>query len=561
MTIWDTSCRDWAQRIKAGASLVPQLPLVAAEAERALAIFDRLRLPDVPGQPCMAGNTGEWQRDIVRSVFGSYDPATRHRHINEFFCLVPKKSSKTTGSAAIMLTALLRNRRPNAEFLIIAPTKEISALAFNQMTGMIQADPVLSAKFLIQEHIKKITFRPNGAFVKIKSFDPKVVTGAKPAGVLLDELHVIAEKKDADRVLGQLRGGLLPNPEAFMIMISTQSERPPSGVFKSALTTARDVRDGKIQLPLLPVIYEFPDGVDWRDPGNWAMVTPNNGYSITVGRLMTDYHQAVASGEQELRRWASQHLNVEIGMNLRSDGWAGAELWQQAARPGMTLDAIIARSDVVTVGIDGGGLDDLLGVAVIGRDAETRQWLHWGKAYAHPVALERRIANQAEYADFERDGDLEFITDFPEDYAAVVALIESIHAAGKLGGVGIDKIGAYGIVDDLAAIEVTQENNLLYPIAQGIALGGVFKGLERKLADRSFVHCGQALMRWCVGNMKIIPTKTAWMVARDESGAGKIDPAIAMANAAALMERNPIPAGGPSVYDNKSARPEGLLVF
>jgi len=32
-------------------------------------------------------------------------------------------------------------------------------------------------------------------FLKVKSFDPKVVTGSKPAGVLLDELHVIARRQ------------------------------------------------------------------------------------------------------------------------------------------------------------------------------------------------------------------------------------------------------------------------------------------------------------------------------------------------------------------------------
>jgi hypothetical protein len=32
----------------------------------------------------------------------------------------------------------------------------------------------------------------------------------------MDELHVIAESADADRVVGQLRGGLISQPEAFL---------------------------------------------------------------------------------------------------------------------------------------------------------------------------------------------------------------------------------------------------------------------------------------------------------------------------------------------------------
>jgi phage terminase large subunit-like protein len=324
---WNTACPDWPERIKAGKSLLPDLPLIKTEADNGIAIFNALRLPDVPGRPLLRDAAGEWQRDLVRAIFGSYDPKTKMRHLREFFAMVPKKSSKTTAGAAIMLTALLRNKRPRAEFLLIAPTLEVADLAFRQVIGMIEADAVLTVKCHVQEHLKRITYRPTKSFLKVKSFDPKVVTGSKPSGVLLDELHAMASDAQADRVIGQLRGGLLPNPEAFLITITTQSERPPTGVFSQALMNARKVRDGALHLPLLPLLYEFPDGVEWRDPKNWWMVTPNRGLSVTVDRLIPDFEAAQASGEGELRRWASQHLNIEIGLALSSDNWVGALHW------------------------------------------------------------------------------------------------------------------------------------------------------------------------------------------------------------------------------------------
>ena len=307
-----------------------------------------------PVDRLIADAAGAWQRDLVGALFGAYDAATDIRHVREFFCLVPKKSSKTTTGAAIMITALLMNRRPRAEFLLVAPTQEVADLAFRQAAGMVEADPVLAAKFHVVEHIKRITYRPSKAFLKVKSFDPKVVTGSKPSGVLLDELHVIAEAHDADRVIGQLRGGLLPNPEGFLLTITTQSERPPSGVFRTELLKARKVRDGAATLPILPMLYEFPDGVDWRDPANWWMVLPNNGLSVSVDRLLPDYEAAVESGDAELARWASQHLNVEIGLALKSDRWRGADHWLGATDTTLTLETLLARSEVVTIGIDGG---------------------------------------------------------------------------------------------------------------------------------------------------------------------------------------------------------------
>lgn len=536
---WNTACLDWADRIKAGRSLLPALPLIEAEADRAVAIFNLLRLPDVPGKPRLEEAAGEWQRDIVRALFGSYDPDAGVRHVREIFQLVPKKNSKTTAGAAIMLTAVLMSRRPRAEFLLVAPTQEVANLAFAQAVGMIESDPVLVAKFHIQEHIKRITYRPTGVFLKVKSFDPKVITGSKPAGVLLDELHVIAESVDADRVVGQLRGGLISQPEGFLVTITTQSERPPSGVFRAELQKARAVRDGTLVAPILPLLYEFPKDVDWRDAANWPMVTPNAGRSITIERLVSEYHQAQAGGDEEVRRWASQHLNVEIGLALMSDRWAGADFWERQGTVGLTLDEVICRSDVIDIGIDGGGLDDLLGLAVIGRDAQTHDWLVWTHAWAHPSVMERRKSEAARFADFAKDGDLTLVRRIGDDVAEVAEIVGRVYGSGRMDKIGVDPHGIGGILDVLVASGVPAEQ--ISGVSQGWKLTGAIKTAERRLAEGAMHHGDSRLMAWCVGNAKVEPRGNAVMITKQASGFAKIDPLMALFNAVALMSLNPAP--------------------
>lgn len=538
MQEWDTSCRDWRERITAGQSLCPALPLHEKHAALAVAVFDRLRLPDVPGNPTLAEAGGDWFRELVRALFGSYDEATKQRHIRELFLMVPKKSSKTTYAAALLLTAVLVSPRPRAEYLFIGPTVEISDLAFKQAAGMIEIDPVLSAKFLVQHHIKKITYRPTGAFLKVKSFSPTVVTGSKPSGVLIDEIHVIGEMNNADRVVGQLRGGLISQPEAFLVNITTQSERPPAGVFAAELMKARKVRDGELRAPILPVLYEFPPGTDWRDQSKWWMVTPNRGKSITVERLIPDYEQAEASGEGELRRWASQHLNIEIGLALHSDRWAGADFWEtQAKAPGLTLDQLLDRSEVVDIGIDGGGLDDLLGLAVIGRDTETREWLTWTHAWAHPSVLARRKDVASRLHDFARDGDLTLVNQIGDDVAEVASICALVEARGVLDKIGCDPAGLGGIIDALAEAELPEEK--IIGISQGWKMTGAIKTAERKLAEGVMVHGGQPLMNWCVGNAKVEPRGNAVIITKQAAGSAKIDPLMALFNAVTLLSLNP----------------------
>lgn len=545
---WDLSTPGWEDRLRAGESLVPDLPLDRVEGDRAVAVFNKLRLADVPGTPTMAEAGGDWFRDIVRALFGSMDPNTRARRIRELFLLVPKKNSKTTNGALLMLTALLLNQRPHASLIMTAPVQDVAQLAFDAAAGAVALDPVLSKKLHVREHLKTIVHRETKAELQIMSFDPAALTGQKPVGVLIDELHVVAKMAKAPSAIRQLRGGMLPYPEAFMAFITTQSEEQPAGVFRAELMKARAIRDGRQRGAMLPVLYEFPEAMQkdrakpWKDPANWAMVTPNAGRSIGIPRLVEEMETAEATGEDELRAWASQHLNIEIGLALKSDGWAGATFWEDGAEPGLTFESLLARCEVIDVGIDGGGLDDMLGLSVVGRERDTGRWLHWARAWLHPIALERRKSEAQRYEDFQREGDLVLVESIGDDVDEVASIVAEVEAAGLLDRVGVDPAGLGGILDALELAGVPKDK--IIGISQGWKLSGTIKTAERRLAERALLHCGQGLMAWCVGNAKVVPVGNAVNITKQASGTAKIDPLMAMFNAVSLMALNPEGMGG-----------------
>ncbi len=515
------------------------LRLDLERAQRARTIFDLLQIPDVIGTPTFGEAGGEWFKEIVGAVFGTWNGTMRG--VNEFFVMIPKKNSKTTNSAGIMVTAMLMSERPRAEFLLIAPTQQVAELAFSQAVGMIEADSVLTKKCLIKDYLKRIIYRETGCSLKIKSFDPAVLTGTKPAGVLLDELHVIAEHTNADRVLGQLRGGMISSPEAFMMTITTQSERVPSGVFRTELLKARKVRDGEVKLKLLPIIYEFPPSIvksgEWKDSKNWWMVNPNRDRSITITRLKEDYANAVSASDEELRRWASQHLNIEIGMALHSDHWVGAKFWKGGEMK-TDLTTLLQRSEVVTIGIDGGGLDDMLALTVCGRDKDTQKWVVWSRAWLHPIALERKKENIGKYNDFVNDGDLVIIKQMGEDMEELGDVVEQVFVSGKLDKIGVDQNALGGIIDELVSRGIDSEKQVV-GIPQGWRLTAAIKTVERKLADGTMGHATQPLARWCVENARVEPRGNAILITKQASGYGKIDPLMSTFNAIELMSRNP----------------------
>ena len=84
-------------------------------------------------------------------------------------------------------------------------------------------------------------------------------------------------------------------------------------------------------------------------------------------------------------------------------------------------------------------------------------------------------------------------------------------------------------------------------ICQGWKLSGVIKTAERKLADRTLVHGGQALMAWAVSNARVEPKGNAIVITKQASGTAKIDPLMAAFNAVAWMSANPA-SSQPSIF-------------
>jgi len=544
--LWTTACPDWWRRLAASESIIPE-PLFPQEAEESLEVFKGLRIVDAPGSPTIESACAPWVLAFAGAVFGSYNSETGERLIREFMLCIPKKNSKSTIAAAIMLTALVRNWRKSAEFIILAPTKEIADNAFVPAKDMVNNDEELKDLLHVQPHLRLITHRETGATLKVVAADSDVVGGKKAVGVLIDEAWLFGKNPKAADMIREATGGLLSRPEGFVIWLTTQSNEPPAGVFRSKLNYARGVRDGRINdNRFLPIIYEFSkemiDSGAARKPENFHLVNPNMGFSVDRPTLERLFMQAEIDGEAELRGFLAKHLNIEIGLALMSDAWVGAEFWEPQAVTWLNLEQILERCEVIDVGGDGGGLDDLLGLAVIGREAGTRRWFHWAHAWAHPSVLERRKSEAPRLKDLEAIGDLTIVKRIGDDVEEFAAIVKRINETGLLDKVGLDPAGIGSVLDALADAGV--EEDKIVGISQGWKLTGAIKTTERKLAEGTLLHCGQPLMAWSCGNAKGVPSANAFLITKQASGTAKIDPLMATFNAVSLISLNPEGRGG-----------------
>lgn len=562
MPQWSTACLDWERRIRLGLSLVPSEPIFPAQAERGLKVFKGLRVVDVPHPlglvdddgrpvyPTVAEVCRSWAMEIAAAIHGAYDAETGERLIREVLIKVPKKNWKSGFAASLMLSLMVLNWRQSNEAGIIAPSKDTADNVFRPMRDAIKADPELDALFHIQPNMRTITHRVTGMSCRVYAADTDSISGKKWAFVILEELWLLAQRKGAEDMVLEATGGQASRPEGVVISITTESDDEPVGVYKAKIEFARAVRDGKIDAPhFLPVLYEWPKAMlkskAYLKPENFRLVNPNYGASVDPDDMQRKFAEAQEAGGKSLRVFLAKRLNVPPSEQV-GGSWAGAEFWKKREDESLTLDSLLERSEVVTIGIDGGGLDDLLGLAVLGRERETRRWLHWGHAWAHEIVLERRQDIAEALQGFKADGDLTIVAKPGDDVDQVADIVCRINAAGLLPekhAIGVDAAGIGDIVNELTTEARGIKIEQIIGISQGWKLNGAIKTTERMLAGGELVHCVQPLMDWCIGNAKAEAKGNAVTITKQVAGSAKIDPVAAIFDAVTLMGLNPAGAG------------------
>jgi phage terminase large subunit-like protein len=409
---------------------------------------------------------------------------------------------------------------------------------------MVRADEELSDIFHIQDHIRTITHRESKASLKVVAADTDTVSGKKSGKILVDELWLFGKQSKAAAMFMEATGGQVSRDEGWVIYLTTQSDDAPAGVFKEKLQYWRDVRDGIIHDPkTLGILYEFPEDMlkskAYMDPRNFYVTNPNIGKSVSKEWLEDNLRKNQAKQDGSFQQFLAKHLNVEIGLALRSDRWPGAEFWESTAIV-LTLEELIERCEVVDLGIDGGGLDDLLGLYAVGREKGTQRWLGWGHAWAHPSVLERRKEIAPAIRDFAEQGHLTIVDRIGDDVDGVADIVEQVFESGLLDKVGVDPVGIGAILDKLEERGIPADK--VTGVSQGWKLGGAIKTAERRIAEGAFLHADQPIMNWCVGNARVEPRANSILITKQASGSAKIDPLMAMFNAVTLMSLNPAAA-------------------
>ena len=549
---------DWRERIREGRSLIPieELNLDHELAEEALDRFKNFRLMDVAGTPRIGEVAAPFIYDIVRTVFGSYNPETNTRSIRHIYVQIPKKNSKTTYGALIMLLQLLINQTYGQKLVMVAPSSAIAHEGFDQARNAVDQDRHLRAMFKCRkgQHDASIYYEDTNSTLQLQSLTAGGLTGIKALATMVDETHQCARSRsEAANIFTQLKGSLMTRLEGFMMQFTTQSPDWPVGIFKAEMETARAIRDGVIERDdYLPVIYEFDEEIIengwWKNPRLWELINPNLNRSVSLKALKEQYREERSKGPQDEAIWCSQYLNMEVGgkSGLGRSGWEVANKFWDAAKADFTLADMIEQCSVITVGLDLGGLRSLLGLAFLGRRIPTEegddpdQWMLWSRAWCTDIAWQRNKKYVDAYQGFRDDGDLVV---YPDDHfeliyrdisELIVQVLPKLPHEGR--GIALDKAGYSGFEEVLEAYGVNKEHTRV--VKQGAYLEPQIEEVERKLVKGNLKYAQSNMLSWMIQAVDIILKGGRQAVERD-SLHGNHDCILAMLDAAALMMEIP----------------------
>lgn len=472
-----------------------------------------------------------WQRDVVATLFG-WKRADGTRRYRLLLLFVARKNGKSTLAAGIALYLLACDGELGAEVYLAAEDKDQAKIVYRIASGQVKRNATLDRHIKRRPSYARLIHEASDSWLEAIPADGEGAHGLNPSAAVCDEVHLWPGRD----LWEALVTGTGARTQPLIAVISTVGNDTESLCYE-LYSEGCDVRDGKIDDPeLLPVIYEVPEDVDWRDEENWPRANPSIGYGVQVEHLRSKV--AKARRNPALENAVRQlQFNQWVEAAVR---WVSSERWEACALPADAWPDLVGLPSFG--GLDLGESDDLSAFAQV--------WLLDGKVYVRvrqwcpsDAIAEAARPYRKRYRAWVQQGHLIETSGATTDYDAIEAAIAAAHEASPMRELGYDPWQAAATVNRLEA-----EGVPCVKVPQN--MGGMAFGTKRTLElilDGDLVHDGSPLLAWNVaktvpafdasGNMRPDKRKSC---GRD-GAKGKIDGAVAaiIAIGRALVHQEP----------------------
>lgn len=464
---------------------------------------------DYSGQPFQLM---PWTRQVLRDLFGTLDDEG-YRQYKDVYLEVPKKNTKTTLCAGLVLYCLASADTSGAEIYSAATTKDQAGQVFNAAAQMVRASRALRSRLKIIPSTKRILRidDPTSYYAPL-SADGDIHDGIQPCFVVRDELHRWRTRK-AFELNEVLERGMITRRESMVIDITTAGVKDESPLCWRRHEYTRQVNEGVFEdKRFYGRIWSADADHLQRDPAYWfsreARVEANPSHEDNGGYLpdavLDDLCTKARNDPMLEADYKRYHLNY---WGQRGTRWMPMERWSlcgDATRP------LIERP--CYAGLDLSSNTDLSALVLLFPDESDGTYdvlpFFWmPEEKIRPMELRDRVP----YSQWVEEGHISAAPGGAVRHAAIRERINWARELFDVREIAYDPWNAGEFAEKLV-----DDGMVAVPIRQGFqSLSAPMKQLMELVLDRRIRHANHPVLAWnadCVearddGNDNIRPVK------------------------------------------------------
>lgn len=457
---------------------------------------------DYAGQPF---KLMPWTREVLRDIFGTLDPDGSRRY-RDVYLEIPKKNTKTTLCAGLVMCFLATVRTAGTEVYSAATSKDQASIVFRAAAQMVQASPVLSQKFRLIPSSKRIVRVDDpSSFYAAISADGDIHDGIQPSLIVRDELHRWRTRK-ALELNEILERGMITRTEPLAIDITTAGVVDESPLCWRRHEYTRQIQEGVFQDKRFYGRIWTADlkKHDWTSRAARVAANPshedNGGY--LKDSVLEDLCNKAQNDPQARADYMRYHLNI---WGERDDRAIDIEKWMALGAGGVNLsewpeydvELLVRKWGLAErecyAGVDASYTTDLTALALVFPPDYGGPWrvlsFFW---LPEDRVRERERRDKVPYPEWIRTGFLETCEGNAQDYQGIVQRLKWASELFDLHEIGYDPHNFRPTALELAGqglnmVEVTQR----YP-----QLNQPTKWLLGAYLDGKLIHGNHPVLNW-----------------------------------------------------------------
>ena len=464
---------------------------------------------DFAGQPFLLMG---WTREVLRDLFGTLDEEGL-RMYKDIYLELPKKNTKTTLCAGLVVFCLVSAPGTGTEVYSAATTKDQAGQVFNAAVQMVRSNKSLRERLRVIPSSKRmVRVDDPSSFYAALSADGDIHDGIQPAFVVRDELHRWRTRKayDLNEILER---GMITRKESMVIDITTAGVADESPLCWRRHEYARQIREGVFKdRRFYGRVWAADEGLLKADPTYWtsraARVAANPSHEDNGGYLKDSVLEDLCTKAQNdpiaQADYKRYHLNV---WGQKATRWMPMDVWNSC---GGETRPVVER--YCYAGLDLASTTDLTSLVLVFPDETDGSfdvlpffWMPEGNVRI------RELRDHVPYSQWVKDGFIETTAGNVIDTRAIRKRIEWARELFDLRELAYDPHGAQELVNLLI-----DDGVVCVPCKQGYtALSAPMHKLMEIAVSGKLRHANHPVLTWnadCVevrsdGNDLIRPVK------------------------------------------------------